>query len=226
MTATEKSSQLKALAQQRKLDRLQGHSCVGDFHGGAYDRHDHVSPWSISACNVDSDIMVFLQDWSSEESMSGPLDVPAATIGHTPTLPSNRNLKKLLKTYFDKDIRDTYVTNVFVFIKPGRMSAPIPIRDLMYSAKKYAIPQIDIMKPRLVICLGGSTYNAIRRALTLRPVRLQEALDHPVRRGESVIFGVSHTGGLGIANARFGQDRGMAAVNLQWARLAQAHNDR
>jgi hypothetical protein len=35
------------------------------FHNGFYDQHDWVGPWSISTCNVDSEIMLIARDWAS-----------------------------------------------------------------------------------------------------------------------------------------------------------------
>lgn len=213
-----KMEMLKQLAEQRKADRLPGHFCIGDFHDGAYDRHDYVSPWSISAHNPDASIMIFLQDWTSADSISGSLDVIAAEIGYTPSLPSNRNLINMLQKHFNSELKDVYVSNLFVFVKPGGMSARIPMRDMLYSATEYALPQIRIVRPRLVICLGAATINAIRRMLKMRPVSLAQARREPVSIDGIPVYGLSHTGGLGVANAG-----GLEGIDAQWSTLAEAY---
>lgn len=216
-----KTEGLKNLAMIRKEDRLPGYACVGDFHDGSYDQHDYVSPWSISAHNPEAKVMIFLQDWSSTNSLNGPFDAAAASIGYTPGLPSNRNLINLLSKHFSMTLADVYVTNLFVFIKQGGMNARIPMKDMVYCAQKYALPQIEIINPDLVICLGSSTYNALRRALGKPAISLKRGLKEPLFFKNIPIHGLSHTGGLGVANAG-----GLDAVETQWRTLAEAYHFR
>ncbi|MDP2373283.1 hypothetical protein, partial [Reyranella sp.] len=69
----EKIRALATLAQQRRVPgigtRRDGFSRdyrrIEEFHDGFYDKHNWVSPWTISACNVDSPIMIVGQDWAS-----------------------------------------------------------------------------------------------------------------------------------------------------------------
>src|SRR4051812_43518508 len=68
MSAAPKSSEqrrneLRLLAQQRQADRRDGYLCLSDIHSGYYDTEEHVSPWSISAQNVDAELMIFGKDW-------------------------------------------------------------------------------------------------------------------------------------------------------------------
>jgi hypothetical protein len=212
---------LSALAVQRKQDCLPGYRRLSDFHGGAYDKHDFVSPWTLSAGNVDADLMIILQDWSSSKSLEGPFDEEAARLGHTPGLATNRNLKRLVASHFGLDVAETYVTNMFVFIKEGAMSAPIPLRDAIYSARKYAIPQIEIVRPRTVLCVGSLTYNAIRVAAGEARVSIRRGADTAFNLGESRLYGVPHTGGLGMAGAG-----GTAAVEAMWSAIAAKHRRR
>ncbi len=64
--------------------------------------------------------MVMLQDWSSDLSLRGPLDMDCVTYGYTRSLPTNRNLISLLETNFGVSLTDVYGTNLFPFIKKGR----------------------------------------------------------------------------------------------------------
>ena len=128
-----------------------------------------MSPYTKSARNHDAPIFVLLQDWSSEDRLNGPLDQDAIEHGHTPSLPTNRRLNQLLGRFFNVTLADTYATNLFPFIKPGSLSAPIPFKDLVRAAREYALPQISIVGPRLVICLGSIPSGRFNRRRTGAP---------------------------------------------------------
>jgi restriction system protein len=166
--------------------------------------------------------MVLLQDWSSEERLSGPLDEDARDIGHTPSLDTNRNLQDLLFTHFGLALREIYATNLFPFIKPGPMDAEIPMADLVRAAKEFALPQIEIVEPRISVCLGLHTFNAVRAACGARRVsNIEQGVSSPFSHGVSQIWCQAHTGRLGKNNRNRG---GVDRVSQDWARMAQACN--
>ena len=55
---------------KRQIDTLDGYSRkyfrLTDFDCEC----DHVVPWTISACNVDADLMLIAQDWASEDFLN------------------------------------------------------------------------------------------------------------------------------------------------------------
>ena len=106
---------LEKLALERKKDKLENFLNIGDVLDGYYDHGDYISPWSKSAFNVNTKVMLIAQDWSSEKFLTKKKDEDAATIGHTPSLPTNVNLKKMLRDSFKLEFEDTYATNLFVF---------------------------------------------------------------------------------------------------------------
>jgi uracil-DNA glycosylase len=182
---------------------------LADYHDGAYEK-DFVSPYTASAGNVDATVMILLQDWSSDESLRGHFDPETALLGLTPSLPTNRNLSRLLQEHFGLTLDHTYATNLFPFIKPGALNAPIPARAVMRAAREFAIPQMEIVRPRLLICLGLLTGNAIRRALGIEPARrLDAAIADPFSYRDTRVWCQAHTGGLGQnlrGRARVAQD--------------------
>lgn len=192
---------LEKLALERKKDKLENFLNIGDVLDGYYDHGNYISPWSKSAFNVNTKVMLIAQDWSSEKFLTKKKDEDAATIGHTPSLPTNVNLKKMLRDSFKLEFEDTYATNLFVFIKKGSISNSIPIKAMLYSTKEYAIPQIEIVKPQIVICIGAVTNNIMRRSLNFPPVKIKDSVNNPAYLGNTKIYGVYHTGGLGTANA-------------------------
>jgi hypothetical protein len=218
-----KKEALADLILLRKQDRKPKYHALSDFDGGFYDG-DWITPWTISACNLDADLMIVAQDWSSAQTLESPKRSKPAQkearklCGQDANLPTNKTLKALLKRHFELEFADIYATNVFVFIKPGTISAKIPIEDLAYCAKKYTLPQIEIVQPRMVLCLGKGTFNAIQLALGYPLSKLSEASlpnGHTKYRNGAEIYGVPHTGSWGTRNAG-----GIDNVGAIWGRLA------
>jgi len=211
-----KRTELLALARKRQAARWSGYNCIGDYHEGRYEC-DHVSPYTKSANNFDAEIMVVLQDWSSDQSMSGAFDEESAQLGHTPKLPTNRNLKRLLKDIFGVELKDIYATNLFPFIKLGGISQPIRPRDLHEAARLFTLPEIHIVKPKLVICLGLVTFNALREVCELGSVRpINLAIDSPFDIDAMRVWCQAHTGAHGQNNRNKG---GVARVSSDWSRM-------
>ncbi|SDS61733.1 hypothetical protein [Bradyrhizobium canariense] len=218
-----KKEALADLILLRKQDRNPKYHALSDFDDGFYDG-DWITPWTISACNLDAGLMIVAQDWSSAEALESPKRSKPAQkearklCGQDANLPTNKTLKALLKKHFGLEFADTYATNLFVFIKPGTISAKIPIEDLAYCAEKYALPQIEIVQPRMVLCLGKGTFNAIQLALGHPLSKLSEASlpnAHTQHQNGAEIYGVPHTGSWGTRNAG-----GIDNMHTIWARLA------
>ena len=104
--------------------------------------------------------------------------------------------------------------------KPGPLSARIPFKDLVRAARDYAFPQISIVSPRLVICLGLNTFRAIQQATGGGAAEnLEAAISGPFEFGKSTVWCQAHPGGLGQA----GRNRGKPdRVNQDWDAMRQA----
>ena len=193
-----KHKQLLDLASKRQRTRWDGYACIADVHSGVYECN-YVSPYTKSANNVDASIMVLLQDWSSYSRLfNKPIDEDSRDLGHSRNFPTNRNLKTLLSETFGMDLKDTYATNLFPFIKPGGISSKIFRIDLVRAALEFAIPQIEIVSPRLVICLGLETFNAVRIASNYKASpNLSVALENSFLVSGSSVWCQAHTGARG-----------------------------
>jgi len=208
----DKRSQLLELVKKRRQgDILPKYRRLADYADGAFDVNcDYVSPYSKGAHNTDADVMVVLQDWSSDDALrrsSGPSE-----LGRDPDLPTNKTLAKLLNDALGLRLEDTYATNLFPFIKPGGLSARIPFVDLVLAAKEFALPQIRIISPRLVVCLGKNTFNAIRMAASeggmVRNAGRCRTMGDAISSAFSIdfdgrgvrIWGQAHTGAWGQRN--------------------------
>jgi restriction system protein len=213
-----------ALAQLVALRRSEEHETffvLHRFDDGAWD-FDYVVPWTKSAQNVDAKLMIIGQDWASEDFLRNPKNNEPDRValrkhlGQDPCLATNQNIKRWLN-FFDIKWEQTYATDVSIFIKPEKMTAKVPMAVLERCARRYTVPQLMIVKPVMVICLGSNTFNAVRRALGEAPMRLRDALRpnaHTTVEGTE-IYGVPHAGGLGLA--AYG---GYAQVEPIWQQLA------
>jgi hypothetical protein len=217
LTTQEKEQQLLALARKRQGARLAGYACLADFHGGIFEG-DYISPWSKSAHNVDTSVMVIGQDWASAEMLKKTApDSPRAKLGFDPEFPTNVKLDQLLWQHLGLRRADCYLTNLFVLIKLGSASASIPSADLNWSAKTFTIPEIEIVSPKLVICLGLRTFRALMRAAGQSPARtIETAIASPMSLGTSTVRCVAHTGALGTLN------RSREKVERDWEALGRA----
>ncbi len=218
-----KAKALLELARLRQATRLKEHCCIGDFHGGVFEC-DHVSPFTKSGKNVYAEIMIVAQDWSSSDALSScPPDRDRAELGYRPNLATNRNLDRLLDRHFRLRRAQCYLTNVFPFVKRGSMGAKIPSRDLLHCARTFTLPEIEIVDPKLVICLGLATFRALRSAAGHSgswSLKLGKAIGTPFSIGKASAHCVAHTGARGTNN------RGREQVEKDWEHLARSHRSR
>lgn len=220
-----KHALLRLLVHKRRSEDFAGYSGkstyakIGDFRDGLYECQ-HVSPWAKTASNVDAEVMVVGQDWSSSEHLEGTPIAHVVQFGFDPAFPTNRNLDWLLKTHLRMQRRECYFTNLFPFIKTGDASKSVPMRHLILSARDYLIPQVETIQPRVVICLGLRTHYALMRAIGAPAFhKLGIAIDRsPFLYRQARIFAVAHTGARGMNN------RGREQVEHDWARIAQFGN--
>jgi restriction system protein len=225
MPMSDKHSCLGALAAIRRNARWPRYKCIGDYHGGAYEC-DFVSPYTKSAGNVDATLMVLLQDWASDDVLRRPLLRDRITLGHDSSVRTNQRLQRLLHQHFLLELEQVYATNLFPFVKLGTKNAPIPLQDLVRAAREFALPQIEIVRPRLVACLGKATFDAIAVAAGGRRT---ESLEHaievasPLQIGKTQVWCQAHTSQQGTNNRN---RKGVDQVERDWARMALVYNER
>lgn len=186
-----KADALRELALRRRNTRWAGYNGIGDYHEGAHEC-DFVSPYSKTAHNFDASIFVLLQYWSSHNRLSGPINEESRKTGRSPSLPTKKNLVRLLSDHFNT--------------------------ALVRAACEFAIPQIEIVNPSLVICLGISTFNALRHARDLAPLsNIENAPREPFKIGaKTVVWCQAHTGAPGQNNRNRG---GVNRVADDWKRM-------
>ena len=210
-----KLRELHALGTLRSRTKCKGYRSLADFPGRV-PASRFVSPYSHGAMNVQSRVFVMLQDWVSARYLSRRPASELLTLGRDPGLPTNRRLEDLLYRHFEMNLSDVFATNLFPYIKPKRMQGTLPFDDLVCAARMFGLPQIMIVAPRLVICLGLATFNALRVAGGLpRVVTLDEASRSHFALRKTRIWCQAHTGARGQHN------RGRSVADGDWSRMAR-----
>ena len=177
-----------------------------------------MSPYTRSAANVDAQVMVLLQDWSSDESLRGPY-LPARTeLGEDPSRTTNKRLKSLLRGHLEIELVDMYSTNVFPFVKPGAMSARIPRAD--WYAPRGSTRAADSHCPAGTGRLPWHSAYLVVRAAAGQPAvhGLDDAIRNPFDLGLIRVWCQAHTGQMGTNNRNRG---GVNRVDDDWAEMAR-----
>lgn len=167
----------QALATQRVQAKWPGYSQPEEF---GYDFREWVSPYTKSAHALGG-VAIVLQDWASADRLSSGVEPAIQQHGRDPELLTNRRLDTLLHRVFNLTIDQVYVTNAFPFVKPGEMSGPVPTSDLFKSVVTFTSPELELVRPTMVLALGKLPSEALMRA-GVRAI----ALPHPAARIGSI----------------------------------------
>ncbi|MCP9482080.1 uracil-DNA glycosylase family protein [Shimia sp. CNT1-13L.2] len=206
--------ELLLLARKRQASQWPGYRNIHEFHNGAYEA-DYISPWSKSAHNLESGIVILGQDWASEDFLQGPFNEAVARFGYDPKLPTNINLSRLLNDHLQLRFSDVWATNLFPFVKSGGMSAQIPAAEYRRAAVEFLMPALEIAKPKHVICLGAGVrrhFGSVAGLGKMPPMDI--AISKPLELDGVLVHTVAHTGALGTNN------RGKQRVEEDWKHLA------
>ena len=153
----DKQAAIARLVEKRRAETGGRYHHLHLYDGGSWD-FDFVVPWTKSACDLDADLMLIGQDWASEDYLRRNDDAKQRTArartGQDAHLATNQNLKRLLARHFGLCFSQTYATDVLVCIKPGKMSSNVPTKDLRACAVAYTLPELEIVRPRMALCLG------------------------------------------------------------------------
>lgn len=166
----------RALALKRSSTRFNGYKQPEDF---GYDFREWVSPYTKGA-HMMGHIALVLQDWSSEDTLKAGVNPDVLELGRTRTLRTNIRLERLLRSILGISFEETYTTNIFPFIKPGGISASIPKRDVLQTARTFAKLELEIVNPTKILALG-KVPSSVMQEIGVKCV----CLPHPAHRGYS-----------------------------------------
>lgn len=197
----ERPRRYEALVEARKACRLchdLGLINASEVRGGRFDS-SQIGPWSGWLGDLEARIMVVGQDWGDQrafEKQAG-LDSPRSA--------TNRTLRELLAS-IGIDVPDigpavspgVFLTNsVLCFRRDGGCQGPVRRQWFQNCGTQFLRPQIELVNPQAVVCLGERAYGSVLQAYQLPPVRnWRAAVEGPglALGGGPTAFAVYHCG--------------------------------
>ncbi len=142
------------------LPHMQSSECLeNDDHGLKIDK-PYVNRWNIWQGNLDAEIMVIGQDYGIKED--GVLD--ACMFADTSN-PTDKTLKELFKAAFNWNLESEqqplFFTNVANCYRKKRTSGGMHPGWLTICANKFMARLIRIVRPKIIIVLGRSAFEAL-----------------------------------------------------------------
>lgn len=187
---------------------------------------DEINLWTYwqGRGSLDPDILLVGQDWGNPYPKAGKTFLPVEEIKAGPPyevsrlFPTDQNLMELFRRTFDIDLNQKnerlFFTNLALGYRTGSSSGSL--NTSVSQDQAFFKELVCILRPKVVICLGGVTFDAILTAYgEPRPYsgKFIPALD----AGKTVadidgirFFGMGHCGALGCLN-RVGNQKGAGA---------------
>ena len=174
---------------------------------GIFDREINIGPWCKWQGNLDAKIMLIGQDW-------GTVKYYLQTKGcHRDESRTNASLIELFKS-IGIDIgtpshpnhkASCFFTNAILGLKDDKaMAGKVKDSWLKDNAKVFLKPNIEIIKPKIIITLGVNAYKALTYIYGLKNERLIQLIEkNPKKLANGIlVFAMYHCGGLGLANRK------------------------
>lgn len=152
-------AEYRALALERAGTNCWPHSQVEEF---GYDFREWVTPYTKGA-HKRGGIALVLQDWASKEALAQGYDPVLQLHGRAPKLRTNVRLEELLQRVLGISLQDVYATNAFPFIKAGAMDAPLRLREVEETVRRFTAKELELANPTVVLALGVIPYSALQR---------------------------------------------------------------
>lgn len=169
---------------------------------------NEIEPWAQWQNDLDAEILVIGQEFSDLATYikcKGKVE----RFDHKYEYPSNKNLQALL-TIIRKDPghpnkpnkgQKLFFTNCVMGLKGGKMSSNFKTKWINQSRENFLQPLIELIDPKIIICLGGMATKAVARIYGFKSESMKNYVNiSPIRKENKLIFPVYHTGGLGIRN--------------------------
>jgi len=204
----EKETAYKKLVEKRKNYKFpEGLVNPSKVDNGLYDQKTHIGPWCRWQGNLNADIMLIGQDW-------GTVKYYRETKGaHKDNTPTNTSLR-ILFNEIGIDIgtpskpnheAPCFFTNVILGLKEGEeMAGKIKAQWIKENAIEFLKPNIDIIKPKIIITLGKKAYDAMAHIYGLRNDPMKKLVtQNPIKLYDGILlFAMYHCGGLGMVNRK------------------------
>lgn len=192
---------------------------------------DEINLWTYwqGRGSLNPEILLVGQDWGNPYPKSGKVFLPVERVKAGPpyevseSFPTDQNLTTLFRQALDMDINQRneklFFTNLVLGYRTGNSSGSLntPMSYDQFFFKEL----VNILRPRVVVCLGGATFDAVLAAYGKpRPYsgKFIPALDEGKTFADIDgirFFGMGHCGVLGCMNRIRNQKGGGMDAGLQ-----------
>ena len=222
MIAVSKALDYQRLVEQRKTCSL----CSRLVNPSRCDqgRHDsnHLGPWSTWQGSLDAELMVVGQDWGDTDYFTRNQGIDEQ--GN----PTNNTLRELLRSIgIDIGLPHAHVkssrvflTNAILCLKTtGGMQGGVEQEWFTNCGANFLRPLIEIVEPKVVVCLGERAWRSVATGFGRRPGRFQEAIEDRdgVRLMDRVVAMAVYHCGAKTLNMNRGRDQQLC----DWQRIQQ-----
>lgn len=208
---------LKLVAVRKTCALCQGLENPSRCAGGKYDSGE-IGVWSGWQGGLDALVMIVGQDWGGVRNfqLQHGVDIASATIKMLCELLALAGLKAELPSG-QTQRGDLFSTNAVLCLKHGGDQAKVRPEWIRNCSNHFLRPQIEIIQPKLIVCLGQVAYEAVLKAYGLRCGRFRDAVEReaPLELpGGTKTVAVYHCGRR-ILNTH----RKLEAQRLDWQRV-------
>jgi DNA polymerase len=186
-------------------------------HDGIYDNTGHIGPWTQWQDNLDAELMVVGQDWGGVDYF---IDNEGLEQDDNETNTRLIELLACVGIQIDLPINTTerplYFTNAAICLRRGRLTGPVSSRWFSNCGPLFLRPQVELVKPKVVVTLGYHAYGAVCKSFGVAPAqRMRDAIQREPERlpNGSVLVPVYHCGKNGQ------RSRSMNEQKQDWKRV-------
>lgn len=169
---------------------------------------EEIEPWAQWQNNIHAEILVVGQEYSDIETYK-KTEAKVERFPDKFEYPANKNLKEYFEILgFDighptkPNLQNPiFFTNAVMGLKPGTMSSNFKTSWLTESREEFLKPLITIIQPKIIIAIGSMATKTLGVIYDFKVSSHKNSVDNsPIISGQTLIFPVYHTGGLGLRN--------------------------
>lgn len=189
--------------------------------------------WQGQGC-LSPEILVVGQDWGNPDTKAGKQCLLNIRNGRSylenNTFSSDKNLAVLFDAALKIDIREKdsrlFFTNLVLGYRTGKTSGALSAEQYFHDLCHFKT-LVNILRPRVVICLGQDTFNYALRAFGEKKsfqngyIAALDSRDNYVDMGGIRFYGMSHCGSYGCKNRGGNAGKGLALQIEDWKEIAK-----
>ncbi|HZF85952.1 MAG TPA: uracil-DNA glycosylase family protein [Burkholderiaceae bacterium] len=220
-----KSSLYAALVDQRRSC----HVCQGLVNPAAIDGATldsfHIGPWTQLHGDLNAELMIVGQDWGDVayfRTNRGLDDLRNPTMRTLQELLASIEIDAPMDRYCQRS-RGVFLTNAILCLKSGGMQAPVQSAWFNNCGSRFLRRQVELVRPRAVVPLGGRAYRALCDAFQVAPQPLRRAVEGNAIElvPDTLMVPVYHCG-----NRVLNTHRSKQLQLVDWQRVRTALGDR